>query len=75
MDDLLKCGRADCTPRFRIADGEEHVGSDLYVRCMTCSQRGPHVECERSTPDLRALVGEAWNADMAARSSVTEKGG
>ena len=61
---LIRCGNRGCHPSIRINEGEEHTGFDLYVRCLTCNRRGPHVECERSTPELKAKVAQAWNGEV-----------
>ena len=62
---IRRCERLGCAPRCVTADGAEHTGIDIFVSCALCGRRGPHIECEIFTPDLKEKVVVAWNDESS----------
>lgn len=50
-----------CKPGAFTAEGADHTGVDLYLKCRDCGRRGDHhIECERPTPALVKDLRREW---------------
>lgn len=52
-----------CQPRIVTTEGADHTGVDAFFKCRSCERRTTnHVECERITEGVRAILRREWAA-------------
>lgn len=46
-----------CKPTVFVAEGADHTGVDLYLKCKSCGARGEHhIECDMpNAPAVKSL--------------------